>query len=61
MKHYFDKLEKINPKEKIKIQRISKRISNNELKKADSFHWSNILHLHYCNSKSPEKKLNEKK
>ena len=61
MKHYFENVEKLNPKEKIKIQQNDKRLSNAELKKSDVFHWKKILHLHHCKSKSHEKKSKGKK
>ena len=61
MKLYFDSLEKSNPREKIKIRNVSKRVSNIELKKNSSSHWKNILHLYNYYSQSSEKKSKGKK
>ena len=61
MKFYFDNIEKSNSVEKIKIHRPAKKTSNIELKKDNGFHWKNILHLHHCDSKSPENKSKNKK
>ena len=61
MKFYFANIEKPNSKEKIKIKSAGKKLSNIELKRTDAVNWKNILKLHNCNSKSPEKKSKGKK
>ena len=60
METYFDSIEKLYPKTKIKIPNTDKKLLHFELKEADDVHCKNIFQLHHCNDKSSEKKSKEK-
>ena len=61
MNLFFDKIEKSNQKDKIKIPHINKKLSNYRLKESDSFGEKNTSQFHGQNNKSSKKKLKGKK
>ena len=61
MNLFFDKIEKSNQKDKIKIPHINKKLSNYRLKDTESFCEKNISQFHGHNNESSKKNLKGKK